>query len=151
MPGNNVTSKSAQDESRCLRDTDTVARLGGDEFTILLPDVDSPQSTGEVAERILNDFAQPFSDAEQELYVSPSIGISLFPRDGAAPEDLVKHADTAMYSAKDAGRNRYCYFTESLNHEVREKVMMENGLRRPSSAANCDCSTSPRSISYRPV
>ena len=73
---------------------------------------------------------QPFSDAEQELYVSPSIGISLFPRDGAAPEDLDKHADTAMYSAKEAGGNRYWYFTESLNHEVREKVMMENDLRR---------------------
>jgi len=76
------------------------------------------------------DLAQPFKESEQELYVSASIGISLFPRDGAAPEELVKHADTAMYSAKDSGRNSYCYFTQGLNLEVREKVMMESGLRR---------------------
>jgi diguanylate cyclase (GGDEF)-like protein/PAS domain S-box-containing protein len=116
--------------THCLRDTDTVARLGGDEFTIMLPDVAGPQGAGEVAERILSEFAQPFSDSEQELFVSASIGISLFPRDGGAPEDLVKHADTAMYSAKDSGRNNYCYFTAGLNHEVRHKVMMESGLRR---------------------
>ncbi len=130
MMGDKLLKQVAGRLTHCLRDTDTVARLGGDEFIILLPDVDSSQGAGEVAERILSDFAQPFSDADQELYVSPSIGISLFPRDGTAPEDLVKHADTAMYSAKEAGGNRYCYFTESLNHEVREKVMMENGLRR---------------------
>src|SRR5262249_21709450 len=114
----------------CLRDTDTVARLGGDEFTIMLPEVENAQGAGEVAERILAEFGEPFSEGEQELYVSASIGISLFPRDGAVPEELVKHADTAMYSAKDSGRNSYCYFTEALNREVREKVTMESGLRR---------------------
>lgn len=116
--------------THCLRDTDTVARLGGDEFTIMLPDAASAQVVGEVAQRVLSDFNQPFSDGEQEMYVSASIGISLFPRDGASPDELVKHADTAMYSAKDSGRNNYRYFTEDLNHEVREKVMLESGLRR---------------------
>ena len=128
--GDTLLKQVAARLSHCLRDTDTVARLGGDEFTIMLPDVDSPQGAGEVAERILADLAQPFKESEQELYVSASIGISLFPRDGAVPEELVKHADTAMYSAKDSGRNSYCYFTQGLNLEVREKVMMESGLRR---------------------
>ena len=116
--------------THCLRDTDTVARLGGDEFTIMLPDAASAQVVGEVAQRVLSDFTQPFNDGEQEMYVSASIGISLFPRDGASSDELVKHADTAMYSAKDSGRNNYRYFTEDLNHEVREKVMLESGLRR---------------------
>ena len=128
--GDTLLKQVARRLTDCLRDTDTVARLGGDEFTIMLPDVASPQGAGEVAERILSEFAQPFSEAEQELFVSASIGISLFPRDAAVPEDLVSHADTAMYSAKDSGRNNYCYFTEGLNHEVRQKVMMESGLRR---------------------
>jgi diguanylate cyclase (GGDEF)-like protein len=128
--GDTLLKQVAVRLTHCLRDTDTVARLGGDEFTIMLPDVDSPQGAGEVAERILSDFAEPFSEAEQELYVSASIGISLFPRDGTAPDELVKHADTAMYSAKDSGRNNYCYFTEGLNREVREKVTMESGLRK---------------------
>ena len=114
----------------CLRDTDTVARLGGDEFTIMLPDVAGSQMVGEVVQRVLGEFTQPFSDGDHELFVSASIGISLFPRDANAPDELVKHADTAMYSAKDSGRNNYCYFTEDLNVEVREKVMMESGLRR---------------------
>ena len=114
----------------CLRDTDTVARLGGDEFIIMLPDAATAQVVGEVAQRVLIEFSRPFRDGDQEMYVSASIGISLFPRDGSDPDELVKHADRAMYSAKDSGRNMYRYFTEDLNLEVHEKVMLESGLRR---------------------
>jgi len=128
--GDTLLKQVAQRLTACLRDTDTVARLGGDEFTIMLPDATNAQGVGEVAQRVLSEFARPFSDGEQELYVSASIGISLFPRDGSDPDELVKHADRAMYSAKDAGRNSYRYFTEDLNREVREKVMLESGLRR---------------------
>jgi diguanylate cyclase (GGDEF)-like protein/PAS domain S-box-containing protein len=128
--GDTLLKQVAARLSNCLRDTDTVARLGGDEFTIMLPDATNAQVVGEVAQRILSEFTRPFNDGEQEMYVSASIGISLFPRDGANPDELVKHADTAMYSAKDSGRNSYRYFTEDLNHEVREKVMLESGLRR---------------------
>jgi diguanylate cyclase (GGDEF)-like protein/PAS domain S-box-containing protein len=129
MTGDSLLKQVAARLVRCLRDTDTVARLGGDEFTIMLPDVAGAQMVGEVAQRVLGEFAQPFSDGDQELFVSASIGISLFPRDATAPDELVKHADTAMYSAKDSGRNNYRYFTEDLNVEVREKVMLESGLR----------------------
>ncbi len=120
----------AQRLRNCLRDTDTVARLGGDEFIIMLPDAATAQVVGEVAQRVLTEFSRPFRDGDQEMYVSASIGISLFPRDGSDPDELVKHADRAMYSAKDSGRNMYRYFTEDLNLEVREKVMLESGLRR---------------------
>jgi diguanylate cyclase (GGDEF)-like protein/PAS domain S-box-containing protein len=129
--GDALLQEVARRVSGCLRDTDTVARLGGDEFTVLLPDLSVPQAAGQVAERILGLFSQPFAGAEEhEIFVSASIGISVFPRDGADPESLVKHADTAMYSAKDAGRNSYRYFTDNLNAQVREKVMLESGLRR---------------------
>ncbi len=125
--GDALLKQVAQRLRNCLRDTDTVARLGGDEFTIMLPDAGNAQVVGEVAQRILTELARPF---EQEMYVSASIGISLFPRDGSDPDQLVKHADRAMYSAKDYGPNTYRYFTEDLNHEAHEKVMLESGLRR---------------------
>jgi diguanylate cyclase (GGDEF)-like protein/PAS domain S-box-containing protein len=129
--GDALLMQVAQRVTACLRDTDTVARLGGDEFTVMLPDIASPQAAGEVAGRILKQFSKPFaSQEEQDIYVSASIGISLFPRDGAEAESLVKYADTAMYSAKDSGRNSYRYFTEDLNKQVREKVTLEAGLRR---------------------
>ncbi|HTS53088.1 MAG TPA: EAL domain-containing protein [Burkholderiales bacterium] len=128
--GDTLLRRVAERLTSCLRDTDTVARLGGDEFTIMLPDAGNAQVVSEVAQRVLSEFSRPFSDGEQELYVSASIGISLFPRDGSDPDELLKHADRAMYSAKEAGRNSYRYFTEELNREVREKVMLESGLRR---------------------
>jgi diguanylate cyclase (GGDEF)-like protein/PAS domain S-box-containing protein len=130
ITGDTLLKQVATRLTQSLRDTDTVARLGGDEFTVLLPDATNPQVVGEVAQRVLSEFSSPFSDGEQEMFVSASIGISLFPRDGTSSDDLVKHADTAMYSAKESGRNRFRYFTEDLNHEVREKVMLESGLRR---------------------
>jgi len=125
--GDALLKQVAQRLRSCLRDTDTVARLGGDEFTIMLPDAGNIQVVGEVAQRILSELARPF---EHDMYVSASIGISLFPRDGSDSDQLVKHADRAMYSAKDSGPNTYRYFTEDLNHEVHEKVMLESGLRR---------------------
>jgi len=125
--GDALLKQVAQRLRNCLRDTDTVARLGGDEFTIMLPDAGNAQSVSEVAQRILSELARPF---EQEMYVSASIGISLFPRDGSDPDQLMKHADRAMYSAKDCGPNTYRYFTEELNRESHERVMLESGLRR---------------------
>ena len=128
--GDALLKQVAERLRNCLRDTDTVARLGGDEFIIMIPDAANVDVVGEVAQRVLTEFSRPFSDRDQEMYVSASIGISLFPRDGSDPEELVKHADRAMYSAKDSGRNMYRYFTEDLNHEVRERAMLESGLRR---------------------
>jgi diguanylate cyclase (GGDEF)-like protein/PAS domain S-box-containing protein len=125
--GDALLKQVAQRFRNCLRDTDTVARLGGDEFTIMLPDAGNAQVVGEVAQRILTELTRPF---EQDMYVSASIGISLFPRDGSDADQLLRHADRAMYSAKDSGPNTYRYFTEDLNQDAHEKVMLESGLRR---------------------
>lgn len=94
----------------CLRETDTVARLGGDEFTIVISDMDSEQSLERVTQQVLQRLAAPFCLGDEQVYVSASIGITLFPQDGDNIDALQRNADQAMYAAKKAGRNGYCYY-----------------------------------------
>lgn len=96
--------------STCVRAEDTVARMGGDEFTILLPDLADRQGAIKVAEKILEAVRYPLSVDGMELYITTSIGIAMFPEDGADAEGLLKSADAAMYQAKDAGRNNFKFF-----------------------------------------
>jgi diguanylate cyclase (GGDEF)-like protein len=112
----------------CLRDTDTVSRLGGDEFVVLLPETGS-ETAAQAAERILSVVAQPYVIEDYRLSITPSIGISVFPHDGTDVESLVKHADTAMYHAKERGRNTYQFFTSDMNFAVLERLTIESGLR----------------------
>lgn len=91
----------------CLRSSDTVSRLGGDEFTVILPAIPGPQDSGRVAEKILTTLSRPFEIDGQTIFITTSIGISLFPQTGQDPETLVKEADNAMYQAKQLGKNRY--------------------------------------------
>jgi diguanylate cyclase (GGDEF)-like protein len=93
---------------QCVRETDTVARLGGDEFTIVLTDVNNADNVAEVADKILKSVAEPFHISGNEVKIGTSIGISLYPSDGSTTTELVKTADTAMYRAKESGKN--CYF-----------------------------------------
>ena len=113
----------------CVRRMDTVARLGGDEYVVLLTDV-TLEGTSEVARKILDVVALPFQFNEHELGVTPSLGISVFPQDGRDFETLLKHADTAMYRAKDSGRNAYQFFTREMNAAALERLMLENSLRQ---------------------
>jgi len=113
-----------------VREGDVVARLGGDEFVIVLPDVKSPRACSKVAEKILASASEPFTSAGHELYVSTSIGISLYPEDGADPEALLKHADTAMYQAKEAGRNCFRFFSTEMTRAAEARLFIENDLRR---------------------
>ncbi len=125
-----VLLKSAANRlSACVRSGDTVARLGGDEFTIVLANVAHVDDTGRVARKILNAFAAPFQIAGQELFVSPSIGITLFPLDDNDPEALLKNADAAMYHAKDSGRNTFQFFTPELNQRTARRLGLETALR----------------------
>ena len=113
-----------------LRDIDTVARLGGDEFIILLPGLHAFRDAEQVAQKLLGCFNQPFKVDTQELFISASIGISLYPEDGDDVASLIKHADAAMYRSKARGRNRIERYTRDLTFQATERVAMERELRR---------------------
>ena len=120
---------------RCLREGDTGARWGGDEFIILVPDLPgerqaAAQSAAVVIEKVREALARPVMVEGQEIEVSTSIGVALYPWDGANVVDLIKHADTAMYQAKGRGRNTYQFFTEAMHTAARERLILENDLRR---------------------
>lgn len=115
---------------RCLREADTVARIGGDEFVLLLPDVQhSYGALSQIIERVLAGIRKPCALGGREFTVSCSIGISLYPTDGMDADTLLKHADIAMYQAKESGRNNYQFFTEELNRSVMENHELEHQLR----------------------
>ncbi|HKH47886.1 MAG TPA: EAL domain-containing protein [Thermoanaerobaculia bacterium] len=114
----------------CLRLGDTVARLGGDEFTVLLPEVTAEHDAVLVAEKLLERIRQPMILQTREIVVTGSIGLSRFPRDGDAPEELVKKADVAMYQAKQVGRDGYQVYAPSMDADALERLSLENDLRR---------------------
>ena len=108
----------------------TIARLGGDEFTILLREIKETQDASRVAQRIIDLFSQPFHIENRVIFISPSIGIALYPNDGQDVDTLLRNADTAMYHAKEKGRNNYQFFSENMNIEALERFSLENSLRR---------------------
>ena len=114
----------------CVRDTDTVCRQGGDEFVILLTEIEQTQDAAPVAEKILAVFAEPCLIAGNELHVTLSIGISIYPDDGQDSDAVMKNADTAMYHAKGHGRNNYQFFTSEMNTRAVRRMFIEGGLRR---------------------
>lgn len=121
--------KAAADRiTRCIRGNDVVARLGGDEFAILLTEINDAISAGSVAQKLLDRFAQPFSFLGTEVYVTPSIGISVCPKDGTDSTTLIKHADTAMYKAKEKG-NQYCYYQSGMDTAITNRLELESALR----------------------
>ncbi|PKO59759.1 MAG: hypothetical protein CVU25_01415 [Betaproteobacteria bacterium HGW-Betaproteobacteria-19] len=113
----------------CVRAEDTVARTGGDEFVILLSSLSERDQVLTLAERVLAALREPFHIRGQQLTISPSIGIALYPDDGTDAETLIKHADAAMYQAKEEGRNAYRFYDRKLSHHVSERLVIENELR----------------------
>ncbi len=113
-----------------VRDGDTVSREGGDEFIIILSDLDKPESAQLVAAKIMAELGKPIEIGGHELTVTASIGISHFPNDATDVQQLLKHADSAMYQAKDAGRNTARFFTSDLNFLLSKRLDMETRLRR---------------------
>lgn len=116
--------------TNCLHKDDTVARMGGDEFTLLLPGLEKEEDAVKVAGKILESIRKPFEIDEHELYISGSIGISFCPNDGEFSEDLLKNADVAMYRAKEKGKNNFQLYTLTMNIKARERLEMENNLRK---------------------
>jgi predicted signal transduction protein with EAL and GGDEF domain len=120
----------AQRLTGCVREDDTVARLGGDEFVIVVEDIHNSQDVAKVAQKILDSLSKPFMLEQHEVVVTPSIGISVYPDDGGDGGTLIKHADVAMYRAKEKGRNNYQFFTANMNARAFERLAMENCLRK---------------------
>lgn len=113
-----------------VRESATVARLGGDEFTVVLEDVQHADELLIVARNLLEVFSRPLTlDSGQEVVISPSIGISMYPDHGQVPTDLLKFADTAMYQAKEGGRNTYMMYTSAMDAKARERAGMIGALR----------------------
>jgi diguanylate cyclase (GGDEF)-like protein/PAS domain S-box-containing protein len=118
--------------SRFIRERDTIARLGGDEFVILLNTIPKTEDTTEVATRVLDALAKPFQIDGQELFVSGSIGIALYPRDSDELNELFTFADTALYSAKRKGRNNYQFYSADLTRHATERMSLGAALRQAS-------------------
>jgi len=108
----------------------SIARFGGDEFTILLDDVENVQAIIRIAERIVENVSQPLMLERQEVHISTSIGIAIYPDDGDQADVILKHADSAMYHAKAQGRNNFQFFTEAMNNSSIELLSLENNLHK---------------------
>jgi diguanylate cyclase (GGDEF)-like protein len=115
--------------AEALRETDLLARLGGDEFMVIVEDFDEPQVLGRIAQKLLNAIAQPFNIEHHDIYVTSSIGISVFPDDSDDPEELMKHADVAMYRSKELGRNTYQFLDADLAERRLRQHTLETALR----------------------
>ena len=115
---------------QAVRETDTVARLGGDEFVVILDGIEDSRAVTIRAQSILRALAAPFLIKNLEVYTGASIGVALYPKDGQDADTLLKHADSAMYQAKDAGRNNVQFYTPELNTEHLKRLDIANGLRQ---------------------
>jgi len=127
--GDALLREAAQRLTRSIRSNDTAARLGGDEFFILMTGVADDSAAELVCEKVLANFAHPFDLLGQEVYCSASIGVALAPRDGHDATTLMKHADLALYRAKESGRDAFCFFTASMQQHAQARHLMEQLLK----------------------
>jgi diguanylate cyclase len=126
--GDEVLKAFAKRLLQCVRGGDTVARLGGDEFVVMLENLGMPTDAEKMAERVLDAMRKGIVAAGHPLQVMPSIGISLFPQDGASVDTLLKHADVAMYEAKRSGRSTYRFFEASMNEAAMRTLQIQQAL-----------------------
>jgi diguanylate cyclase (GGDEF)-like protein len=142
--GDQLLQLVAQRIRAVSRESDYVARLGGDEFGLMQLHAPSPASGGVLADKLLQELQQPFMIGDQEVKVSASIGIAVCPVDASEPDLLLKKADLALYHAKNAGRNRYHYYTEALDEIAHRKNADHNELKRLMRNDRCE-------LVYQPI
>ena len=139
--GDRLLCHVAQTLTRSLRTVDTLARpagddpftlsrLGGDEFTVIAENVGNAEQAGAIAKRLLDALAVPFTVGEEDIHISASIGVSLFPMDDVDLDGMIRHTDMAMYRAKSLGRNTFSFFSDDLNQAVSTRLSLEGSLRR---------------------
>jgi diguanylate cyclase (GGDEF)-like protein/PAS domain S-box-containing protein len=132
--GDLLLVEAARRINTCVRDSDTVARIGGDEFTVILAQLDDTGRVEQVAQKIIDAVAAPFQLGDESVYISASLGITLYPDDGFEAEDLLKNADQAMYVAKSRGRNGFSYFTSQMQEQAQHRQSLIKDLREALSA-----------------
>jgi diguanylate cyclase (GGDEF)-like protein/PAS domain S-box-containing protein len=129
--GDKLLIEAASRISSCIRESDTVSRFGGDEFTVILSHVHAADHIEEVAQNILDRLSFPFvlGEDEESVFISASIGITVYPADGSDADKLLQNADQSMYVAKNSGRNRFAYFTSALQEKALRRLVLLNELR----------------------
>lgn len=130
LAGDQLLIEVSKRLKRCTRETDTIARLGGDEFTVIVENIQSDEEAAAIAEKILLAMQVPFILEGQEVFVTTSIGLTVFPTDAKDDLGLLKNADTAMYRAKEAGRNKYQYYSIEMNESSHMRLKLESELRK---------------------
>jgi diguanylate cyclase (GGDEF)-like protein/PAS domain S-box-containing protein len=127
--GDALLVEAARRIAQCVRETDTAARIGGDEFTVIMPQLLDTRRVEEVAQALVDALARPFQLGQEVIYLSASLGITLYPDDAEDAESLLQHADQAMYVAKNRGRNGYSYFTGEMQEHALRRQAMTRDLR----------------------
>ncbi|MBI5617214.1 MAG: EAL domain-containing protein [Gammaproteobacteria bacterium] len=127
--GDVLLTEAALRIGNCVRESDTVARLGGDEFTIILPELADRRHVEKIAQHVIEALGAPFQLEDEMVYISASIGITLYPDDAHDADHLVRNADQAMYAAKHCGRNRFSYFTPTMQLAAQARLHLINDLR----------------------
>lgn len=128
--GDLLLIKAGQRIANSVRASDTVARLGGDEFTVILNDWDEESHIERTAQKIIERLGQPFEIGQEIIYLSASIGITIYSKDADSSDELIKNADQAMYAAKNAGRNRFSYFTRAMQEVADQRFRLGSDLRQ---------------------
>lgn len=130
--GDELLKEASGRMKKCIRSQDSLARMGGDEFTILIPKLDANEviiNLPKAVDRIIKHLTTPFIINENTILISGSIGISIYPKDGETPEELIINADHAMYHAKESGKNTFRFFQKEMNHEIEQQQKIESSLR----------------------
>ncbi len=130
VPADNLLKAVAERLAHCVRDTDTVARLGGDEFVVVVGGIEDADQIAAIAAKILRQLTLPIAIEGKEIFVTASVGIAMYPRDGEHGESLLRNADVAMYRVKEHGRNNYRFYAPEMSHMALDRLDMEGNLRR---------------------